>query len=402
MVVNKKRTILWTGLVTLVLIGLIAAFRPQPFPVDLITVTRGPMSLTVGHEGETRVIDVFSVSSPINGLLRRIESEPGDAVIANETLIAEVEPTEPELLDSRSRAEAEAQLSAAISAESLARAEFEKASAELQFATSELARSRELAVNGTISERDLEASERAFKTSSAALEVAEASMQVRQHELERARAQLMSPAEMQQHRMSCECVSITSPVDGQVLRVLRESEGFVRAGEGLIEIGNPDQLEIVVDLLSVDAVKVKEGDPALIENWGGDRPLNAVVRRVEPFGFTKTSALGIEEQRVNVVLDLVDPRADWESLGHGYQVDVRVILWQEDDVLKVPLTALFKENGEWTLFVSVDGRAQKRHVTLGHVSIDEGQVLSGLSEGELIALYPGEGIDGGVRITDRR
>ncbi len=401
MYANRKRLILWALLGALVCLGLLSAFWPRSLDVDIVAVTPGPMVLTVGDEGETRVVDVFTVSAPITGRLRRIEAEPGDAVIASETVVAEIEPTASDLLDPRSEAEAKAQLSAAISAESLARAELEKAEAELQFTRSELERARGLVQKGTISARDLEAAERAFKTSRAATSVAQATMQVRKYELERVRALLMSPTEMESRREVCECVSITSPVDGLVLQVLRESEGYVPAGEELIEIGNPERSEIVVDLLSIDAVKVQPGQRAIIENWGGDSRLRARVRRVEPFGFTKISALGIEEQRVNVVLDIVSPRDHWVSLGHGYQVDVRIVLWEDQDVLKVPLTALFRVGEDWALFVREDGRAVRRIVEVGHRTARAAQVMSGLTSGEQVVVYPGEGIDDGVRIRRR-
>lgn len=398
---NRKRLTLWAVIVVLVIAGVVSAFWPRALAVDIVTVSPGPMVITVGDEGETRVIDVFAVSAPITGKLRRIEAEPGDAVTANETVVAEIEPTDPVLLDPRSEAEAEAQLSAATSAASLARAELEKAEAELQFARSELDRSRELVGKGTISAREMEAAERAFKTSRAAMGVAQANVQVREYELERVRAQLMSPSEMSSRRAGCECVSITSPVDGQVLRILRESEGFVAAGEGLVEMGDPALLEIIVDLLSVDAVKVQPGQAAVVENWGGEQDLEARVRLVEPFGFTKISALGIEEQRVNVVLDIVSPRARWDNLGHGYQVDVQVVLWEEDTVLQIPLTALFRVGDQWAVFVRENGRAVERVVQVGQRTADRAQVVSGLTAGEQVVVYPGESIDDGVMIVGR-
>lgn len=401
MYANRKRLILWALISALVFVGLLSAFWPRALAVDIMAVSPGPMVRTVGDEGATRVVDIFTVSAPITGRLRRIEAEPGDAVVAGETIVAEIEPMDPDLLDPRSEAEAEAQLSAAISAESLARAELEKAEAELQFARSELERARELVQKGTLAARDLEAAERAFKTSRAATSVAQATMQVRKYELERVRARLMSPTEMQSRREVCECVSITSPVDGRVLRILRESAGYVPAGEGLIEIGNPERLEIVVDLLSIDAVKVQPGQSAIIENWGGDSSLRARVRLVEPFGFTKISALGIEEQRVNVVLDIISPRERWASLGHGYQVDVRVVLWEGQNVLKIPLTALFRVGEDWALFVREDGKAVRRIVEVGNRTAREAQVISGLASGEQVVVYPGEGIDDGVRIRSR-
>lgn len=397
----SKRLVIWGSICLLVMIGLIMALWPRHLPVDIETVSTGPLMQTVGDEGETRVVDIFVVSAPITGRLRRIEAESGDTVVAGETIVAEIEPTESQLLDPRTEAEARAQLSAAESAASLAEAELDKAKAELRFAEAEFNRSRELAQKGTISESNLDAAERALDTSRAAMGVAQATMQVRQYELARVRARLMSPAEMASSRKSCECIHIRAPVDGQILRVLRESEGFVRAGEGLIEIGNPNRLELVVDLLSVDAVKIEAGDSALVENWGGDVDLHARVSRVEPFGFTKVSALGIEEQRVNVVLDMVSPRKEWQALGHGYQVDVRIILWEGESVLQVPLTALFRDDEDWALFVNDNGKARKRMVKVGHKTATDAEILSGLRSGEQIVVYPSENIDQGVRIAAR-
>jgi len=396
-----KRLILWSSIGGLVLLSLIYAFWPRALAVDLDKAVIAPLMITVGDEGETRVVDVYVVSAPITGHLRRIDSTAGDRVVAGQTAIAEIEPATPELLDSRTDAEAQALLSAAASAEVLARSALGKAAAELRFAESELDRSRELAAKGTLSERDLEASERSFDTASAALGIAQANMEVRRYELEQARLRLMPPTEAAQRRSRCACVRISSPVDGKVLRVMRKSEGFVRAGEGLIEIGNPQRLEVVVDLLSSDAVKVSPGDAALIENWGGATALQAKVRRVEPFGFTKVSALGIEEQRVNVILDILSPREEWPSLGHGYQIDVRIILWQNSEVLQVPMTALFREGDDWAIFVNQDGRARRRIIELGHSTSEQAQILAGLTEGDEIVVYPGEGIDDDVRIIAR-
>lgn len=398
---NQKRKLLWLTIIGFLATGLIVSFWPRAVLVDLQPAEVGPMMLTVGDEGETRVVDVYVVSAPVTGRLRRIETEPGDAVVAGQTIIAEVEPQESQLLDPRTEAEAEAQLSAAKSAASLAQAELEKAAAELRFAESGLRRAGELAAKGTISERDFEVAERAFNTNRAAMRVAQANMQVRQFELERARAQVMSPEEIATLREACKCIDIKSPVDGQVLRVLRESEGFVQAGEGLVEVGNPERLEIVVDLLSSDAVKIQPGNLAVIENWGGATPLQARVRRVEPFGFTKISALGIEEQRVNVLLDIISPHTDWQALGHGYQVDVRVVLWQQDKALRAPLTALFRVDEKWALFVEEDGRAVQRMVEVGHTSAKHAEVVSGLSEGEKIVVYPGRDVEEGTRIAGR-
>lgn len=398
---QKKRTLLWSAVGFVVLAGLVISFRPRALAVDLTLVESGPLEWTVRDEGETRVVDVFVLSAPITGRLRRIEVEPGDPVTRGETVIAEIEPTDPDLLDPRSEAEARAQLSAAESAAVLALAELDKAQAELEFARSEIERSRELARDGTLSRRDLEEDETALKGRIAALAAAQASVQVREYELQRVRAQLLSPEELQRNRASCGCVVLSSPVDGRVLRVLRESEGVVRAGTGLVEIGDPVELEVVVDLLSMDAVRVEPGQRAHIRNWGGDRPLEARVERVEPFGFTKVSALGIEEQRVNVVLDLVSPASEWERLGHGYQVDVAIVLWAADDVVKVPVTALFRQDEDWAVFVREDGRAVARTVAVGHRTASEAEILEGVSPGDEVVVYPSEGIAPGVSIVGR-
>ena len=398
---QKKRIWIWSLVFGLVLVGLGVAFWPRAEPVDIAAVGYGPMIVTVGDEGETRIPDVFVVSAPANGRLRRIEAEPGDSLRANETTIAEIEPADADLLDPRTEAEATAQLSVAESAEALARSNLERAEAELRFAESEVRRSRELAASGTIAERDLEAAERAFRTSRAALGVAHADLEMRRFELARAEAHLMSPAEMSDSRLGCECISISSPVDGKVLRVHRESAGFVRAGEPLVDVGNPGQLEVVVDLLSTDAVKIRSGDRALVENWGGGDVLDARVRRVEPFAFTKVSALGIEEQRVNVVLDIVAGDDNDHALGHGYKVDVRVVLWEAAEALKVPITALFRDADNWAVFVETRGRARKRFVDVGHMTSTEAEVLDGLADADRIVVYPGEAVGEGTRIVER-
>ncbi len=398
---NGKRTALWGTIAVLVGLGLATAFWPRSLAVDLVAAQNGPLTLTVGDEGETRIVDVFTVSAPITGNLRRIEAEPGDEVVAGATIVAQIEPTDANLLDARTEAEAQAQLSAAQSAEALARAELERTEADYQFAQAELERARDLVANGTISARELEAAERSYKTNRAAIGMAQATLEVRRFELEQAQAQLMSPAEMASQREGCACVFINSPIDGQVLRVQRESAGFVAAGAPLVDIGNAERLEVVVDLLSVDAVKVQAGMRASIDNWGGDAPLAARVRLVEPFGFTKVSALGIEEQRVNVVLDLLSPAELWAGLGHGYQVDVAVVIWEAAETLTVPVTALFRQAGAWAVFVDQDGRAVRRAVEVGHTTATQAQVLTGLSSGERVVVYPGEGVEEGVRIVGR-
>jgi HlyD family secretion protein len=397
-----RRFILWGTIATLIAASLVYSFRPRPVPVDLMELSRGRLVVTVDEEGETRVRDVFVVSAPVAGHTRRIEADVGDRVIAHESVIVEIQPTEPSFLDVRSKTQAEAAVRAAESANGLAQAELDRAVADLDFARTEVERARELFRKGTISQRELDEAERTYKTAMAARDRARAALQVQAFELEQARAQLLSPDETVESKGEGRFIPARAPVTGVILRIPNESERVVMAGEPLAEIGNPDDLEIVADLLSADAVKVSAGDRVLIDAWGGGEVLEGTVRRVEPFGFTKISALGIEEQRVNVIIDLTSPHEHWDRLGHGYQVETRIVLWENDDVLKLPLTALFRDGGgDWVVFVAENGRAQRRAVKLGRRSGFEAQIVDGLREGERVVVHPSDRVADGVLITAR-
>lgn len=397
----RRRIALWGTLGGLLAAGLVYAFRPRPVPVDFATAERGALVVTVDEEGETRVRDVYVLLAPVTGSLRRVEADPGDPVTVGETILAEIEPIDPELLDVRSETEARAAVRAAEAARELAAAEVERAEANLEFARTELNRIERLQDQGVASDRDLDAARLAYRTARAALGTARAALQERIFELDRARARLVSPLEAQERRETCACIPVRAPVSGQVLRVVRESAGPVRAGEPIVEIGDPASLEVVVDLLSADAVKVDAGDRAILEAWGGGRPLEARVRRVEPYGFTKISALGIEEQRVNVILDFVEPRERWERLGHGYRVEARIVLWEGEDVLKLPLGALFRDGDGWAVFAVEDGVARLRRVEPGHQSGLEVEIRSGLEPGDRVVLHPSDRVADGVRVTAR-
>ena len=393
--------VFWGTLVALVLLGLAFAFRPRAVIVDIVTVDHGEFVITVDDEAETRVHDVYVLSAPVAGHVRRIDLHAGDAVAALDTIVAEIQPIDPAFLDPRSEAQARADVRAAQSAMELAEAEVEQARAELEFADREHNRAIQLIKDGTISERDLDAAERNRRTRTAALATAIAALDVRSYELERARAALVSPSQTASGSQDCDCITIRSPVHGRVLRILQQSEAVVTAGTPLVEIGNPRDLEIVVDLLSPDAVRVEPGQRVIIERWGGDAPLAGRVRLVEPFGFTKISALGIEEQRVNVVIDLTSDESDWQRLAHGYQVDVRIVLWESDDTLVLPLLALFRDGADWSVFVESDGRAELRKVEIGRRNSLDAEVLDGIEAGERVVLYPGERVSAGVRIAER-
>ena len=371
---QTRRLLFWLPLLLVGGLALLWLFRPQPIPVDLAVISAGPIQLTVSDEGETRVKDVFVVSAPLAGAMRRITLKAGDAVTAQKTVVARIAPSDPTFLDARSEREA--------------RAAVRRAEAERDFAQAELKRYRQLAGQGVVSANDRDAAERRAQTAAAALE--------------EARARLTAPSVARRRAgPDCDCVDVYSPVSGSVLRVLQESEAVVASGAPLIQIGNPGDLEIVVDLLSTDAVRVEPGQRVLIEAWGGGPPLNGAVRRVEPFGFTKVSALGIEEQRVNVVIDFTDPPTVWARLGHGYRVEPRIVLAEAASVLKVPQAALFREQGQWAVFVADGGRAGLRNVELGLENGLEAQVLKGLAAGERVVLQPGGRITAGVGLKPR-
>lgn len=383
--------------------ALIYAFWPRPVPVDLGEVTRGTLRVTVNDEGRTRVKEIYVVSAPLAGRMLRIKSHVGDAVVAEETVLAVIQRSEPTFLDLRSRRQAEATVKAAEAAKALADADLVRAEAELEFAVAELQRAQKLAARQTISQRALERAQLDVKTSRAAVATAKALVRVKDFELETARAVLITPIEEEtasRGEQSC-CVEVRAPVSGRVLKIIHESESVVAAAEPLIEIGDPRQLEIEVDLLSTDAVTVTEGAEAVIDEWGGDVPLRGRVRRVEPYGFTKISALGIEEQRVNVIIDLIDPPSLWRALGHGYRVEARIVVWQGDDVLKLPVSALFRDGDAWAVFVVSEDRARLRRVTIGRRNAVEAQVQEGIVEGERVVLYPSDRVDDGVRIISR-
>lgn len=396
-----KRLTFWGSLVALLVIGLAFAFRPRAIVVDMTEVRRGELVVTVNDEGRTRVHDIYVLSAPVAGHMRRIDLHAGDVVVARETVVAEIEPIDPAFLDPRSEAQAIADVRAAESAEALARATIEQAEAELEFARREHDRATQLIEEGTISQRERDDAEREYRTKRAALATALAALDVRSYELERARAALVTPADSRARAEDCACVAIRAPVDGSVLRILQQSEAVVTSGTPLIEIGDPRDLEIVVDLLSSDAVSVAAGQRVLIERWGGETALEGRVRLVEPYGFTKVSALGIEEQRVNVIIDLTSPTEEWARLAHGYQVELRIILWEAADALKLPMLALFRDGEDWAVFVESGGRAELRHVTLGRRSQLEFQVLDGLEDGERVVLHPSDRVQAGVRIAAR-
>ena len=398
---KTRRILLWLVILALLAGGLLIAFRPVVIEVDLSGVNTGSLLVAVSEEGETRIRDVYTVSAPITGRMLRIESEVGDEVVAAQSLIAQIEPTDPEFLDIRSEEEARAAVKTAEASLKLAQAQLAEAESEFEFAALEVERANKLSDAKVMSKREVDEAQRNYKSKRAIVNTAKARLVARQHELAQARAHLVSPADLQNADRECDCVTVLAPVSGNILQILEESEAVVERGTPLVEIGNPRELEIVVDFLSSDAVKIQPGQRVIIKRWGGAKDLQGKVRNIEPFGFTKTSALGIDEQRVNVIVDIVSPPERWQRLGHGYQVDVDVVLWEQESILKIPLTALFRNGDSWAVFVSEAGIARLSEIELGRRNGLEAEIKSGLKNGDLIVLHPSDRIREGVRIRKR-
>ena len=398
---SGRRLILWGAIGVLMAAGLFLAFREQPIPVDLVAVDRGPVTVTLDEEGRTRVRDIYTLSAPIAGSLQRIEANAGDAVIAEVSVLAAIRPTEPTLLDAREEARVRAEIEAARANLALARAEVDRATADLSFAETELIRARTLVERAAASERSLDLARTERDRARAALRTSEAQVLARAAELDKALAELMQATDAADLGQEGCCIHVIAPISGHVLRVIHENEGVVAAGEALIELGALDDMEVLVEALSTEAVAVRKGAPVAIERWGGGRTLTGTVRRVEPYGFTKISALGIEEQRVNVLIDFDDPAEAATLLGHGYRVETRVRIDAEPDAVRAPLAALFRDGGDWAVFAVADGRADKRTVTVGLMNDRVVEITEGLEPGDTLILRPDSRIEPDVLVAER-
>lgn len=381
--------------------GVAFALWPKPIAVDIATIGSGPLEIFVEDEGVTRIKDVYTVSSPITGKVLRSPREVGDEVEAETTLVAVVEPSDPSLLDIRTQRVNEAAVQAANAAVGLAEAQVRNAESLLEFARSDLRRATALTAGLTISERAVDKARLEVNSAEAAVASAKATLDVRRRELESAKANLIQRAEGQPRSEAC-CIQLRAPVSGRVLKIHTESEQVVPAGKPLIEIGDPSNLEIVVNLLSRDAVRVEPGATGWVDSWGGPGLLKARVVRVNPTAFTKVSALGIEEQRVETILEFTDPPEKWKRLGHEFRVIVRISVWKRDDVVKVPLGALFRQGVQWAVYVVENGKAVLRNIDIGERNLESAQVLSGLGPGERVILHPSDQIGPDVSVTGRR
>ncbi len=366
-----------------VLIALIVAgLWPKPVPVETARVTRGSLRATVDEEGKTRVKQRYLVSAPVSGQLRRIPFKAGFEVKANETVVAVLDPLGPALLDARSRAQAETRRDSA-------RANLEKAAANSEFAASELRRYKKLFAEKTATDQEVELAQ--MRDTAAAQEKSAAQSALRQAELEL--EMFNAPASGK-----ATTVEIKAPATGRVLRVLEENSRAVTLGTPLLEIGDPADLEVVIEVLSRDGAAIEPGAKVYLEQWGGATPLEAKVRLVEPAAFTKISALGVEEQRVNVIADLITPAAQRSTLGDHYRVDARIVVWETANTLKVPLGAVFRRGDRWAAYVLEKGQLKLRQVTAGRIGGSEIQIIDGLQEGDQVVLYPGDRAKEGLRV----
>lgn len=382
---------------------------PKPVLVDLAQAKLGSMEVTISDEAKTRVRHVYTVSAPVAGKVLRISSSGedeessrhiGEQVTANETIVAAMQPTIPTLLDVRSREELRAAVTAAEAAVKLAEAEVRRLESILELSRIDLNRDEALARTKTIAAKELDQARFEVKTNEAALASAKAQLEVRRSERAAAMARLIDPLSTDTAASQACCIQLRAPVTGTVLKIYQDSEAVVPAGAPLIDIGDPLDLEVVADLLSTDAVQIEVGAPVRIDGWGGE-PIKGRVKRVDPAGFLKISALGIEEQRVNTIIDFADPPGAWSKLGHDYRVIVHVTTWSTESALTIPVSAIFRKGDDWAAYTVKDGRAKTVIIETGHRNERVVEILAGLSEGDQVILHPSDRISDGVAVAER-
>ena len=396
----KKRLPLLVGGIVVVIVVAYAVW-PTPVPVEVAAAERGPMRVTVDEDGKTRIRDRYVVSAPLAGRLGRITLRAGDEVRAGETLLATIEPKDPELLDISARAAAHARVKMTEESKKQALENLKKAEAAHAQAIKDLERDRTGVQTGAVTPQQYDSSVTREITTRLELKAAQAAVQIADFEIEQAKAALIRSRPFPSGEDELWRLDIRSPITGRVLRVLQESATVVTPGMPLLELGDPTDLEVVIDVLSTDAVKVSAGTSMLLEHWGGEAPLRGRVRRVEPSGFTKLSALGVEEQRVNVIATFDDPPENWRSLGDAFRVEARIVVWEAADVLKVPAGAVFPDKDGKAVFAVVGGRAVLWSIRVGHTNGLQTEVLDGLEPGAQVIVYPGDKVRNGVRVKPR-
>ncbi|QYM78987.1 HlyD family efflux transporter periplasmic adaptor subunit [Horticoccus luteus] len=396
---RRSRHLPWLAAAVLLAL-IVAGLWPAALPVELAPAARGPLTVTVNEVGMTRVKNRYVISSPVAGHLRRIAWKAGAPVIAGQTVLAVLETNAADFLDARSLAQAEARTQAMQAAREQAAAQLARATAAARLAHTDFTRAQRLFAQRSLSQQELDTATLHDTTAAADQRAAEFGLKVADYELAQARAVLDRGQPATDPASSPPPLVLTSPVNGRVLRVLQESERVVPAGLPLLEVGDPTDLEARIEVLSRDGVAIQPGAQVALDRWGGAAPLNGRVRLVEPSAFTKISALGVEEQRVYVIVDFTDPVEKRATLGDAYRVEARIVTWSGTDVLRVPSGALFQRGTAWQTFVADGHRARLRAITPGHSNGLETEILSGLKAGEKVIVYPGDKIADGVRITE--
>jgi HlyD family secretion protein len=375
---------------------IVVSFMPKPVVVETATAKRGQLVVTVDEDGKSRVKDRYVVSAPLSGNLARIELRPGDMVKPGQ-ILARLVPLEAPLLDTRSKAEAEARVRAAEASRRQAKAQIERAEAAYAFAKKSAQRAKQLSKDGVAPVADTDQALLEERARSAELSSSRFGAKVADYEAQMARAALGA---MSGKKGAADSMDVPSPIAGRVLRVVHESEGVVQAGAPLVEVGDPSALEVVVDVLTSDAVRIKPGAHTEILRWGG-APLRAEVRLVEPSAFTRLSALGVEEQRVNAIVDLRDPYSKWTALMDGFRVEARIVVWEAQNALNIPASALFQSGDGFAVFVVDAEVAHKRTLKIGHNNGLRVEVLDGIAEGARIVVHPSDRVTDGARVTFR-
>ncbi len=391
-----RRWVLIVLVAIAVALGIAYGFMPRPVPADVVRVSRGLLVVTVEEEGKTRVKERYTVTSPVEGFLRRIDLDVGDRVKKGQT-VAVVEPPRSSVHDPRTLAEYRAALSMAEAALKGAKERQRAVEAEREYAAKKLERTKRLFERGVVSSDEMDHVRSNAESAEAELKAAEAAVKAARFDLEKARAAVTFSAARGGERT----LELRSPVDGRVLKLHRESEGAVMPRDPLVDIGDPGKLEVVTEVLSADAVRIKKGATVFFERWGGREPLSGRVTTIEPAGFTKVSSLGVEEQRVNVIAEITAMPEEARKMGDGYRVDAKFVIWKGKSVLKVPVSALFRHGDGWAVFVVKNGRARRRALKVGHMNGLFAEVISGLKEGETVIAHPDDDIDDGVRMREK-
>ncbi|MCB1094734.1 MAG: HlyD family efflux transporter periplasmic adaptor subunit [Verrucomicrobiae bacterium] len=396
-------TLKWLIPLAIIVVLAIVAMQPKPIEVDAGSVIRGTMRFTVDDDGEARVRERYRLSAPLAGRMHRITLKPGDFVKKGDVLVT-LDPGAPDLLDPRARAQAEATMHASTAAVTSARTQLEARSVEAEQLKKAFDRSQVLHEKGNIADAAFEESESAYLAASHARDAAASAVEIAQFELEQANAALLRFDAVPEEAAPGDAwgFSIRAPIDGVILRVEDESERTVQAGVALLELGDPQQLEMRIDVLSQDAVAIKPGQAVLVQHWGGANPLEGRVRRVEPSAYTKVSALGVDEQRVDVLADFVALPGEGETLADGYRIEARIVVWEKADALQVPAGALFRQGDDWAVYKFESDRARLTLLKIGRNNGEVAEVLDGLQEGDRVILHPGDRISDNTLIMPRK